>query len=304
MTLQEMMKRRAELGMTYEELSRRSGVPLPTVQKIFSGKTQSPRLTTLAALEKALREENGQSYSISFGERDKRFSGSQSKFVYPDALGTSSGKNASLVRESSAAYAKKKPGEYTVDDWFNLPEDAHKELIDGVLYDLAEPTTIHQLIAGQLYAMFLACITNHHMDCIPFIAPCGVQLDNDDKTMVEPDVFIICDKDRILRSHVPGAPDLAVEVLSPGTRKKDMTLKYMKYWNGGVREYWIIDPDKKKIIVYTFAPDQKDGKSDPDINLYGFDDVIPVGISGGMCSIDFHQIHNYVQFLYDKPEGV
>lgn len=83
-----------------------------------------------------------------------------------------------------------------------------------------------------------------------FSAPVDVQLDCDEKTMVQPDVLVVCDREKIVPTHVYGAPDLIMEILSPATRKIDMNIKHSKYAAAGVREYWLIDPDKKKIVVY------------------------------------------------------
>ena len=85
------------------------------------------------------------------------------------------------------------------------------------------------------------------------MSPVDVQLDCDNKTMVQPDVLIICDPKKIQRFGIFGAPDFVLEVLSPSTRKKDLTLKLNKYIEAGVREYWVIDPEKKILIVYDFA---------------------------------------------------
>ena len=81
-------------------------------------------------------------------------------------------------------------------------------------------------------------------------SPVSVQLDEDNRTMLQPDVVVCCDRDKILRSHVYGAPDMVIEILSPSTRKKDMGLKLKKYITARVREYWMVDPDKKKVVVY------------------------------------------------------
>lgn len=263
MTIEEMKKQREALGLTYEELARKSGVPAATVQKVFSGTTKSPRYSTLQALEKVLRPE-------------KRSS------VNPD-----------MIRDGNSVYQVKKQGEYTLEDYYKIPEERRVELIDGVIYDMASPLMIHQLIAGQLYAQLLFCISSHELGCVPFIAPADVQLDCDNRTMLQPDVFVVCDRSRILGTHIYGAPDFTVEILSNSTRSRDMYLKHKKYCEAGVKEYWIIDPDKKKVIVYLFG-------NDPDVNIYGFTDKIPVAISGGVCEIDFARINDYVKFLYDR----
>lgn len=198
-----------------------------------------------------------------------------------------------LLKDGSVVYHAKRQGEYTLDDYYAIPDDHRVELIDGVIYDMASPRMIHQLIAGQIYAQLLSCIAGHNPDCVPFIAPADVQLDCDSRTMLQPDVFVMCDRSRILDTHIYGAPDFVVEILSKSTRSKDMGIKQQKYDRAGVREYWIVDPDKKKVIVYIYG-------DDPDINIYGFTDTIPVAVSKGGCEIDFGKINDSVKFLYDR----
>ena len=86
--------------------------------------------------------------------------------------------------------------------------------------------------------------------CKAFVAPVDVQLDCDDKTMVQPDILIVCDPDKLIKQCVFGAPDFVAEVLSKSTKNKDMNLKLMKYKRAGVREYWLIDTENEKVITY------------------------------------------------------
>ena len=111
--------------------------------------------------------------------------------------------------------------------------------------------------------------------------------------MLQPDVLVVCDRSKIIRRCIYGAPDFIVEILSPATRKKDLTVKLGKYVRAGVSEYWIIDPDKKKVVVYDFAHEEFP-------TVYGFDSKIPVGIFDGECVIDFTEIYQYISFLYEQ----
>lgn len=121
-------------------------------------------------------------------------------------------------------------------------------------------------------------------------APLDVQLDYDDKTVVQPDIMIVCDKSKFRNEAVYGAPDLVVEILSKSTWKKDVYIKLEKYAFAGVREYWMVDPDKKKVMVYDL-----ESKQGPVI--YGFDDTVPVGIFGGSCSVNFTKINERIRSL-------
>ena len=184
-------------------------------------------------------------------------------------------------------YGQKKQGEYTLEDYYALPEDKRYELIDGVLYEMTVPTTVHQIIALQMCYQIERFIEEREGNCMTYIAPVDVQLDCDDKTMVEPDVIILCDRSKDINRCIYGAPDFVAEVLSKSTRRKDIGVKTYKYANAGVREYWMIDPKDMKVIVYTFA--QNDDAEDT-VSIFGFQDKIPVGIYNGELKIDFAKI--------------
>lgn len=203
---------------------------------------------------------------------------------------------ADRVSEAMPAYQVKKQGEYTLEDYYALPDERRVELIDGVIYDMSAPTTIHQLIGLEIWGQLQKFIRKKKGTCIPFAAPVDVQLDCDDRTMVQPDVLVVCDRDKIIKRCVYGAPDFVVEVLSPSTKRKDSIIKLSKYISAGVREYWVVDPDKKQVVVYDFQ------KEDYPV-IYGFGGEIPVGIFDGECQIDFAEIYEYMRFLYEKEEG-
>ncbi len=197
------------------------------------------------------------------------------------------------VSEALAEYAvSKRQGEYTLEDYLALPEDQRVELIDGVFYDMAAPNYIHQAVAGRILIHFSNYIAGKRGSCMAFIAPVDVQLDCDDKTVVQPDVLIVCDDTKFQKGRIYGAPDLVVEVLSPSTSKKDRTLKLTKYKRAGVREYWIIDSIHKRVFVYEF--EKEDG-----YRIYSFEDSVPVGIYDGDCAVDFAQIYEEIRRLYD-----
>ena len=192
-----------------------------------------------------------------------------------------------MVCGAAVPYGQKKQGEYTLEDYYALPEDKRYELIDGVLYEMTVPTTVHQIIALQMCYQIERFIEEREGNCMTYIAPVDVQLDCDDKTMVEPDVIILCDRSKDINRCIYGAPDFVAEVLSKSTRRKDIGVKTYKYSNAGVREYWMIDPKDMKVIVYTFA--QNDDAEDT-VSIFEFQDKIPVGIYNGELKIDFAKI--------------
>ena len=151
---------------------------------------------------------------------------------------------------------------------------------------VAEPTSIHQKIVGKIYSAFEKYVDDYQGTCIPLIAPVDVQLDCDDHTMVQPDILIVCDKNKQIYPWVVGAPDLIVEVVSPSNCAMDVIKKRYKYEKAGVREYWIVFPEKK-IEVFLFEKNQ--------VNQYCFEDFVPVDIWDGKCNIDFLAMNKVLQ---------
>lgn len=142
---------------------------------------------------------------------------------------------------------------YTEDDYYSLPENVRAELIDGDFYDMAAPSRLHQEIV-----MFLSKVIANYIDakqgsCKVYPAPFAVKLFADQPTIVEPDISVICDPHKLTDRGCTGAPDWVVEVSSPGTASRDYIRKLNMYADAGVREYWIVDPSRKKIMVYYFA---------------------------------------------------
>ena len=272
MTVDEMKEKKRQLGYSSEKLAELSGVPLGTVQKIFGGFTKAPRYKTLQALEKV------------FVEAEQKEDLNTGAYV--------PGKqNVMMVHEPAAAYhtgGMKGQGGYTIEDYFSLPEEKRAELIDGVFYDMASTSVIHQLIAGQIFVQLNVFLRKKKASCVPCIAPVDVQLDCDDRTMVQPDVLVVCDREKIRKSGIFGAPDFVAEILSKATRRKDMLVKLAKYAQAGVREYWLIDPDKQNVLVY-------DLKNMEFPSIYGFDAKIPVTIFGGECKVNMRDIQEYME---------
>ncbi|MDO4475374.1 MAG: Uma2 family endonuclease [Lachnospiraceae bacterium] len=255
MTIEEMKQRKIELGYSNKTLAEKSGVPIGTLQKIFGGSTGAPREETIRALEKVLEK----------------------KFTYevrtPEGM---------VLREGAAIYNAQK--KYTLDDYLALPEDERVELIDGVFYDMSAPTITHQGIGGYIYSEFLQYVKKNKGPCIPMIAPVDVQLDMDEYTIVQPDVLIVCERDKIdNKKRVYGAPDFVLEVLSPSTRSKDIKLKLAKYTMAGVREYWMIDPEKQVVVQYDLEHAELP-------KIYSFEEQVPVLIWEGKCCIDMKEM--------------
>ena len=134
---------------------------------------------------------------------------------------------------------KKATQKYTWNDYLTWPNEERWEIIDGVAYNMTPaPSVRHQNITGKLYSQLEQKLKNKA--CKPFIAPTDVILSEYD--IVQPDVFVVCDKNKITESNIKGAPDLVVEILSPATALKDLREKKNLYEKSGVKEYIVIDP--------------------------------------------------------------
>ena len=206
-------------------------------------------------------------------------------------------KIADILRDPSV-YANDLIGPYTVDDYMKLSEDVRVELIDGYFYDMASPLQLHQQLLGQMHLQVYHCIEKSGRPCEVYLAPSDVQLDCDIYTMVQPDLYVICDLQDPKQHAFQGAPVFVVEILSPSSRFHDMVRKYRKYRNAGVKEYWIVDPEHRKVMTFDFS-DSQNGSEEGVRREYSFEDQIPIGISDGECSIDFAKISSNVKRFYE-----
>jgi len=139
----------------------------------------------------------------------------------------------------------------TYDDFLLFPDDGKRhELIDGEHYVTPSPNTRHQRISGRLHLLIGNWLEAHPVGQL-FFAPFDVVFSNFD--VVEPDLLYMSNAratEILTVTHVAGVPELVIEIASPGTRKRDETLKRRLYERTGVTEYWVVDPDLDAIRVY------------------------------------------------------
>ncbi len=171
---------------------------------------------------------------------------------------------------------------YTVDEFEALPENERYELIDGELYPLyamGEPLRVHMELVMRLSNEIFNYIDSNKDDCRVYPAPFGVRLNEDEDTVLEPDISVICDREKLTEKGCTGAPDWVIEVVSPGNPAYDYLDKLKLYTEGGVREYWIVNPAKKSVTVYN--------SDDPYLpRSFTFEDRIKAGIYDDLY-IDF-----------------
>lgn len=142
------------------------------------------------------------------------------------------------------------PRKLTYDDFVRIPEDGRRhEILDGVHVVSPSPTLWHQRLLGALHLKIGAFVEEHFLGWV-FFAPLDVILSSND--IVEPDLFFVSrDRQEILGDrYLEGAPDLVVEILSPGTRRRDLGKKKVRYEALGVREYWTLDPDRGTVQIF------------------------------------------------------
>lgn len=162
---------------------------------------------------------------------------------------------------------------YTIDDIYALPEGKRAELIDGRIYYMAPPGTRHQTLVMDLSYQIKDYIKRNNGECNVFPAPFAVFLNENDRNYVEPDISVICDKNKITDKGCNGAPDWLIEIVSPSSKPMDYFTKLFKYRTSGVREYWIVDPVKQRVTVYFFEKES--------VEEYSFGTDIPVGMYEG-----------------------
>ncbi len=172
---------------------------------------------------------------------------------------------------------------YTEDDYYHLPENIRAELIEGQFYNMSAPSRVHQKILMELSGTIREYIRAENGSCEVYPAPFAVKLFDDDKTIVEPDISVICDSNKFTDRGCTGAPDWITEIISPSTSSHDYVRKLHLYAEAGVREYWIVNPMKRHILVYFFEQNHLE------VEVYTFQDEIKVNIYDDLV-IDFKEI--------------
>ena len=166
---------------------------------------------------------------------------------------------------------------YTIEDIYALPDGERAELIDGRIYYMAPPSWKHQRISSYLHNEIYNYIKDNNGGCEVLAAPFAVFLNKDDMNYVEPYISVICDTSKLDDKGCHGATDWVIEIVSPSSKPRDYMTKLFKYKTAGVREYWIVDPDKQMVTVYGFEKET--------VEQYNFDEDVPVGIYEGFSMV-------------------
>lgn len=163
------------------------------------------------------------------------------------------------------------PQVITLEQYESLPEDVRAEVFDGQIYYMASPSQLHQVLLTELLVSIRNYLREKGGECQVLPAPFDVKLSDCPLTIVQPDIMIVCDKDKLDGKRCIGAPDFIIEIVSPGNPADDYIRKLYYYKNAGVREYWIVDPRRKAVSVNYFEGNL--------LNIpYSFESTIKVNI--------------------------
>ncbi len=176
----------------------------------------------------------------------------------------------------------KEEDRFTYADYLTWDDDQRWELIDGEAFCMSPgPGRLHQKWLGELFAQFHSYLVGK--PCEVYMAPFDVRLqdhsdasDEETVTVVQPDLVIICDLNKLDDRGVKGAPDLVVEIISPSTAKRDINTKFELYQRHGVKEYWIMYPNDRTLLVYRLTDDAR--YASPEV--FGEGDTVPVPLLG------------------------
>ena len=179
--------------------------------------------------------------------------------------------------------AEKQDERFTYGDYLTWDDGERWELIDGVAYIMTPaPSPYHQLVLGELFIQFRNFL--RYTPCQIYLAPFDVRLPEGDeaeeevRTVVQPDITVVCDRSKLDDKGCKGIPDLIIEILSPSTARKDLKEKFLRYERAGVREYWIVDPSGKMVTVFKLSEGGQYGRPD----VYSEEDRVKVGILEGL----------------------
>lgn len=174
-------------------------------------------------------------------------------------------------------------GQLSYEEYLALGDDLRYEVIDGQIYNMSPaPTTKHQAVQRELLTEFALYLRGK--TCSVFGSPLDVCFSEEDhdikkiKEWVEPDIVVVCDKNKIHEKRIVGVPDLVVEILSPSTAKIDKIVKFNRYQRAGVKEYWIVDPSNETIDPYVLQQNVFKHSG-----TYFRDDTLPVGLFAGFA---------------------
>jgi Uma2 family endonuclease len=163
---------------------------------------------------------------------------------------------------------------FTYGDYLEWDGPERYEIINGGAFMMSSPLVVRQAVSGEIYRQIANFLLGK--PCRVFAAPLDVRLfpedDKSDDTVVQPDILVVCDESKISKGSIDGPPDLVIEVVSPSNTHKLMLLKLQAYIKAGVREYWVLEPEEKRVQVYILEEGRYISSA------YSNDDIVPVSV--------------------------
>ena len=260
MNREELIRRKKEKAMTVKELSRLSGVPVGTINKIITGETGRPRPDTMKALEAVLLPEYDWNFST-----------------------------AERLAERSAEGLFSLQNEYTIFDLEHLPSGIRAELTDGRLYIMEAPSICHQKAAEFIRDRVESHIREKGSKCLTVLSP-GVREEENEKDFFIPDFAVVCDPGKVKASYIAGAPDFILEVVSPSSARRDKLTKADRYERMGVREYWILDTLHRQLITYDY-------RGEITIRVQGLSGKTGLSLFDGRPEIDLDELRKIIELF-------
>lgn len=255
-------KMRESLFMTQADLEKRTGIHQAEISKIERG-LGNPSLSTINRIAAGLNH----NMDISF------------ESCVPTGIDMPSSVISYINKDTAQ-------GSFTISDVLAFPDNVNIELIDGCIYDIGTASLIHQEISMYLSAKFYEYIRKNKGLCKVY-TNFGLTFADDTQNYVIPDMGIICDKDKIKKDYVVGAPDFILEIASKNNWRNDYGVKCNLYRKKGIREYWILDPIKEYLIIHHFEK-----SSFPEI--FHLSEVVGVRIYDNSLKIDLQEIKNII----------
>ena len=238
-------------NLTLDDISSLSGIPVDVVEQIFSGEMQDVQYATLLAIEEVLVTKKKIPFTYDYLKKEPV-----------------------ILREETAPYCYN-ARRYQREDIEKLSAYVNAELINGYLYMMSAPSRMHQFLIGELFYKIKDHIRMNKGECHIYTAPFDVRLFGDDSMVVEPDLLVICDKSKLTEKGCLGAPDWIIEIVSESNSEHDYVTKMMYYQKANVREYWIVDPYKRSVLVYYFENFERPER-------YSYEDAVCSSVMQGL----------------------
>ena len=269
MNVEKLKQLKKDAGYTNKMIADESGVPIGTVQKVFSGETSAPRYKTLKAIEAVLIPASGMDIPQNSSHALTRQSAGEG------IVNSTDNKTAGAA---AVAPSRSVLSDMIAQEIIFQIRSALQERGANVYF--SAPGTPVQLTGGAILSAGVELPSSVH------------KIEGKDGVFIFPDVSMVLSRDKITGAGIVGAPDLIVEVMDGETRSMQIAVRPELYRRAGVREYWMVDTDAKNITAYDFA-----GEALP--SMFGFSGRVPVKIFSDDCQVNFAQLYGRVGFLFD-----